>query len=96
MDNFFTWATAPYMTILGDFALPIVWGFVISLIYIKTEHSGLTTLSGLLLLGALMETNSWIDSSVNQLYFWAVSLAATSFGCTMFYLIKVRAQSPAS
>jgi len=94
MTNFFDWASAPWFTVLGDFALPLVWGFVVSMIYLKSENSGLTITVGVFLLSALATTNSYIDSSTNVLYFWAVAIAVVAFGSSLFYLIKVRAQSP--
>jgi len=95
MTDFFSWVTAPYMTILGDFALPLVWGFVISLLYIKTENSSLTMIVGILLLTGLIESNSYLSSSTYQLYLWAAVIGAVGVGSSLFYLFKIRAQTPA-
>jgi len=94
MDNFLSWAIAPYTQILGDFIEPLVWGIVVGLLYIKTENSSLTALVGVFLLTGLVSTASYLNSSTNQLYFWAIALVAVGFGCSMFYLFKVRVQNP--
>lgn len=93
-DNFFSWASAPYQAILGDYTLPLVWGFIVGLIYVKTGKAELTSIVGITLLSGLMSSQSYLNTSSNIFYFWGIALAAVSFGCTMFYLIKVRVQNP--
>jgi len=95
-DHFFDWALAPFTVGagLGDFVFPLVWGLVVGLIYVKSEHSGLTSIVGLFILTGLVSTNSYLNSSSNQLYFWAVAIAATAFGCSLYYLFKIRVHNP--
>ena len=93
-DNFLEWSVYPFMYLLGDSALPLVWGLVIGLLYVKTQNSQLTIIVGLFLLTGLATTNSYINTSSNQYYYWGVIIAATAFACSTFYLLKVRVVSP--
>jgi len=95
IDNFFDWAMLPWQAVLGDFALPLIWGLVISLIYVKSQNSMLSAIVGIFLLSGLIETSSYLSSNTNIFYFWGVAIAAVAFGCSMFYLIKVRVSQPA-
>lgn len=93
-DNFLEWSIAPYEYILGDFTFPLVWGLVVGLLYIKTGNSQLTTIVGIFLLTGLSTTDSYLNSDTNQLYYWAIVITAVAFGCSTFYLLKVRVVQP--
>lgn len=93
-DNFLEWAVYPYEVILGDFTFPLVWGLVIGLLYIKTQNSQLTIIIGIFLLTGLASSQSYISSDSGQLYYWGIVIAAVAFGCTTFYLLKVKVVNP--
>lgn len=95
IDNFFDWTYAPWQHILGDFTLPLVWGFVVSLLYIKNQNTGLTITVGIFLMTGLMETSSYLNTNTNLFFFWGVAIAAVGFGCSLFYLFKIRVNQPA-
>lgn len=88
--------TLPYTTAIGDFAIPIIWGVALGLIYVKTENAMLVAVLGFGVMAGLYQYSPSLfqTSADSSIFFWAISMVSVAIGCTMFYLFKHRIQSP--
>lgn len=96
IDEPLNWLSGPYEAIIGDYAYPIIWGAILGLVYIKFENAQLVTVLGILLLAGFIAYNPTIitNSNTGAMIFWGVMIAAVAFGCTIYYLLRVRVMSP--
>jgi hypothetical protein len=96
IDEPFTWISAPYEAIIGDYVYPLVWGAVLSFVYIKTEKAELVIVLGVVVLAGFIAYNPTIitNSNTGAFIWWGVAAACVAFGCSLYYLLRVRVTSP--
>lgn len=91
-----TWLAGPFQIHIGDFIFLIVWGGAIGLLYIKTENAQLTSVLGVMVLAgfALYSPTVITNSNTGNFVWWGIAIAAVAFGCTLYYLLRVRVSQP--
>jgi hypothetical protein len=91
------WLTLPYVINVGAYIYPVFWGIILGLVYIKTEKAELVIVLGVMIMGSFVAYNPTVftNSNTGMLFYWGIVLSVVAFGCTMFYLLKHRVQSPA-
>lgn len=97
MGNPLEWAVYPYQALIGDWIVPLVWGIVLGLLYIRTTNAPFTGLMGFYVLTLVLTVNPSIytNTATGQLFYWAIVLTAVGFASSLYYLIRVRVHSPA-
>lgn len=91
-----TWLSGPFQVHIGDYIFLIAWGGAIGLLYIKTENAMFTAVLGVMALAgfSLYSPTVITNSNTGNLILWGIAIAAVAFGCTMYYLLRVRVSTP--
>ena len=92
--EFFTY---PYFALIGDWIIPLVWGIVLGLLYIRTTNAPMVGIVGAYVLTLIVQVDPTIftNTATGQLFYWGVVLTAVGFASSLYYLIRVRIHSPA-
>lgn len=96
IGNPLDWISYPYQLLVGDFAFPMIWGAILGLVYIKFENAQLTAVLGLLIIAGFITYNPQIltNSNTGAWIYWGIAIACVAFGCTLYYLLRVRVTQP--
>jgi len=84
----------PYNEILGGWIQIVVWGTVISLIYIRTQNGILASMIGLFIASLMTGSAVYMNAMTNTPFFYGYVLIGLSFSSTVYFLIRSRGQNP--
>lgn len=86
--------TYPFRLFFGDFFFILVWGIILSVIYLRTHNAMLTSLVGIIIGSFFAGSTAIQGSTIGQSFNIGYILVAVSIGIAMFSLIRSKANNP--
>lgn len=82
-----------FTELVGDFYYLIVWGSVLTVLYMRTGNGILVSIVGLII-ASLLTAYISIDTSEGSAIYWGYVMVGVSFGIGVYYIIRQKTANP--